>query len=100
MRIAFSSLACPGWTVEQIADAAGRYGYDAVEWRLADGELLGPRTPDAVWERIATCGVPAVCVDTSAVFVTDDDTRRAKAIAIATAMGDRAQQIGAPAIRV
>ena len=100
MRIAFSSLACPGWTVEQIADAAGRYGYDAIEWRLADGELLGPRTPDTVWQRIATCGLPAVCLDTSAVFVTDDDTRRAKAIAIATAMGDRAQQIGAPAIRV
>lgn len=100
MRIAFSSLACPGWTVEQIAEAATRYGYDAVEWRLADGELLGPRTSEGVWERIATCGVPALCLDTSAVFVTDDADRRAQAIAIATAMGARAEQIGAPAIRV
>ena len=100
MRIAFSSLACPGWTVEQIADAAVRYGYDAVEWRLADGELLGPRTSDGVWERIAACGVPAVCLDTSAAFVTDDADRRSKAVSIATAMGERARQIGAPAIRV
>jgi fatty-acyl-CoA synthase len=100
VRIAFSSLACPGWTVEQIADAAGRYGYDAIEWRLADGELLGPRTPRHVWERIAACGVPAVCLDTSAAFVQADDGGRAKAVAMSTAMGERAKQIGAPAIRV
>ena len=100
MRLAFSSLACPGWTVEQIADAAIRYGYDAIEWRLADGELLSPRTPNAVWERIATCGVPAVCLDTSAVFVQADDQDRSKAIAHAKVMGQRASQIGAPAIRV
>lgn len=100
MRIAFSSLACPGWTVEQIADAARRYGYDAIEWRLADGELLGPRTNERVWERIATCGVPAVCLDTSAVFVQATDDDRAKAIAHAKVMGKRASQIGAPAVRV
>lgn len=100
MRIAFSSLACPGWSVDEIAEAAVRYGYDAIEWRLADGELLGPRTSADIWERIATCGVPGVCLDTSATFVTDDAGRRAKAISIATAMGERAKQIGAPAIRV
>ena len=100
MRIAYSSLACPGWSVERIVDAAVRYGYDAIEWRLADGELLGPRTDDGVWDRIATCGVPAVCLDTSAVFVQASDDRRAKAVAMSTAMGERAQQIGAPAIRV
>lgn len=100
MRIAFSSLACPGWTVEQIAGAARRYGYDAIEWRLADGHLLSPKTPDAVWERIATCGVPTVCLDTSAVFVQALDADRAQAIAHAKVMGKRASQIGAPAIRV
>jgi sugar phosphate isomerase/epimerase len=100
MRLAFSSLACPGWTVERIADAATRYGYDAIEWRLADGELLSPRTPDDVWERIATCGVATVCLDTSAVFVQGNDDERAKQIAHAKVMGKRAAQIGAEAIRV
>ncbi len=100
MQIAFSSLACPGWSVEQIADAAGRYRYAAIEWRLADGELLGPRTSDGVWERIASCGVPAVCLDTSATFVQAEGDKRAKAVVMATAMGERAAQIGAPAIRV
>lgn len=100
MRIAFSSLACPGWTVEEIADAARRFGYEGVEWRLADGALLGPRTEDAVWERIASCGLEAVCLDTSAVFVQADDDGRAKAVRHTRAMADRAVQIGAPCVRV
>lgn len=100
MRIAFSSLACPGWSVEQIASAAREFGYDGVEWRLADGELLGPRTNDTVWRRISRAGVPAVCLDTSAVFVQADDGRRRKAVEIAAAMGARADEIGAHFIRV
>jgi hypothetical protein len=41
MRLAFSSLACPGWTVERIADSVSRYGYDGIEWRIAEGEPRG-----------------------------------------------------------
>jgi sugar phosphate isomerase/epimerase len=100
MRVAFSSLACPGRTVEQIADAARRFGYDGIEWRLADGALLGPRTDDSVWERIASCGFEAVCLDTSAVFVQADDEGRAKAVRHTKAMAERAVQIGAGCVRV
>ncbi len=100
MRIAFSTLACPDWTVEEIADAARRYAYDAIEWRLADGALLGRKTDPDVWRRIANAGVPAVCLDTSCVFVQPGDIARQKAIDIATAMGERASEIGAPFIRV
>jgi sugar phosphate isomerase/epimerase len=100
MRIAFSSLACPGWTVEEIADAARRFGYEGIEWRLADGALLGPRTDDAVWERIASCGFEAACLDTSAVFVQADDAGRAKAVRHTNAMVERAVQIGARCVRV
>jgi len=100
MRLAFSSLACPGWTVEEIVRAADRYGYRGIEWRLADGALLGPQTDDAIWEVIKTCGVQPVCLDTSCVFVQDDDEGRHKAIEYAVVMGQRAAAIGAPAIRV
>lgn len=100
MRIAFSSLACPESTVEQIADAARRYRYAGIEWRLADGALLSPRTPDDVWERIASCGVDAVCLDTSAVFVQADDDGRAKAVRHTVSMGSHAERIGAPCLRV
>jgi sugar phosphate isomerase/epimerase len=100
VRIAFSSLACPKWSVEETAEAAKRLGYDGIEWRLADGELLGPRTGRRTWERIASCGVPAVCLDTSAIFVQPDDHMRGKAIRHTERMAERAKQIGAQCVRV
>src|SRR5437867_1081009 len=100
MRIGFSSLACPGWTVEQIADAAGRYGYGGVEWRLADGELLGPHTAAGVWDRIASCGREPVCLDTSCRFVRATEEKRARVVDEAIAMAGFAAAIGAPAVRV
>ena len=100
MRLAYSSLACPGWTVEQIADAGQRYGYAGVEWRLADGSLLGRSTEDETWSRISSAGSKAVCLDTSFAFVQAADERRESAVAGAIAMGRRAAEIGAPLIRV
>jgi sugar phosphate isomerase/epimerase len=100
MRLAFSSLACPGWSVEEIVRAADRYGYEGIEWRLADGALLGPRTADVVWDVIKECGVQPVCLDTSCVFVHAEDADREKAVGYAVAMAERAAAIGAPAIRV
>ena len=39
MQLAFSTLACPTWSLEEILAAAGRYGYDGVEWRGLQGEI-------------------------------------------------------------
>ncbi len=100
MRLSFSSLACPGWSVERIVEAAVSYGYDGVEWRLADGALLGPDTPVNVWQRIAGAGVQASCLDTSCVFVRKTDEERDAVVREAVTMAERAISIGAPAIRV
>ena len=48
MKLALSSLACPAWTIEEAATAAARYGYEAIEWRLADGETIEPDAPAEV----------------------------------------------------
>ncbi len=45
MKLAYSSLACPSWTVEEAADAVARYGFDGIEWRLADGEPITSGAP-------------------------------------------------------
>lgn len=43
MRIAFSTLGCPGWSLEQIAATAKTNGYDSVELRVNDdGEHFKP----------------------------------------------------------
>jgi sugar phosphate isomerase/epimerase len=104
MQIAFSTLACPGWSIEEAAEAAVRYGYDAIEWRMTDGRLIGPRAPDQVWERMDRAarsrGLSVVCLDTSCRFVHADDDEREKSVADAIAMARRAAELGAPAIRV
>ena len=47
MRLAYSTLAYPRWTVEEAVAATVRCGYDAIEWRLADGAIIEPDTPPA-----------------------------------------------------
>ncbi|MBO0708385.1 MAG: sugar phosphate isomerase/epimerase, partial [Candidatus Dormibacteraeota bacterium] len=67
MRLAFSTLGCPDWSLERVAEAAREYGYDGLELRLVDGELLAPHPSQAERERMRAVlqGVPVVAVDTS-----------------------------------
>src|SRR5258705_13856803 len=39
LRLSFSTLGCPNWELERIAQAARAYGYAAVELRAIGGEL-------------------------------------------------------------
>jgi fatty-acyl-CoA synthase len=39
MKLAFSTLGCPHWELERIAQAARAYGYAAVELRAIAGDL-------------------------------------------------------------
>ena len=68
-KLAFTTLSCPDWSVSQVIEAVGRYGYDGVELRLIDGEIIDPSMPRDERERIGrlfdTAGVPICCVDSS-----------------------------------
>ncbi len=69
MRLAFTTLACPEWTLEQAAEAAGRYGYEGLELRLLDGELVTPALSADQQARVrrvcADAGLALCCLDTS-----------------------------------
>ena len=69
VRLAFSTLACPGWSLEQVVDAAHDYGYAGVELRLVDGRLIEGDMPAAERDRVrrtfARAGLPIVAVDSS-----------------------------------
>ncbi|GIT82195.1 hypothetical protein LLS1_38640 [Leifsonia sp. LS1] len=45
MKLSFSTLACPTWSSAQAIQAAVDYGYDGIEWRLVDGEILNSSMP-------------------------------------------------------
>jgi sugar phosphate isomerase/epimerase len=76
-KLAFTTLACPDWSVPQVIEAAGRYGYDGVELRLIDGETIEPTMPREERERIgrlfAAANLPIVCVDSSIRVATGED---------------------------
>jgi sugar phosphate isomerase/epimerase len=42
MKIGMSTLGCPGWTLEQVAEAARAYGYQGVELRILDDQVITP----------------------------------------------------------
>lgn len=107
MRISFSTLACPDWTMPQITKMAADAGYDGIELRFVNGE-------DSLWElpafsgahlattrrTLADCGLSISCVDTSCRFHSPDAKERERWMSEGQHMSDLAAELGAPAIRV
>ena len=104
MKLAYSTLACPRWTVEEAVAAAVRYGYDAIEWRLADGEIIEPDTPQSVRRRLrevsADNGIANACLDTSCRVVQASPEERTAVIEAAQRMIDMAVELGTSLLRV
>src|ERR1700733_3109752 len=68
-RIAFSTLAFPDASLATAVSLGRKWGYDGVELRLIDGELIDPSMPAAaraaVKRTAAAAGLPIVAGDTS-----------------------------------
>jgi fatty-acyl-CoA synthase len=84
MKYAFSTSACPAWSIEEVVGAATRLGYDGVEFRLLDGEVIDPRAHRARMERaVASCrrsGVEVCAFDTVCRFNHHDRVERARQV--------------------
>jgi sugar phosphate isomerase/epimerase len=104
MYLAFSSLACPAWTVEETADAVARYGFDGIEWRLVDGDLITSQTAEVVLRRLVeatrTRGLRVAALDSSCQLVQLDAAGRAATAREGEFMVDLAVRLGAPTLRV
>jgi sugar phosphate isomerase/epimerase len=107
MKMCFSTLACPTWTLDQAIDIGHRSGYDAIELRFLEGE-------DSLWKlpafrgsalqsakrKIADKGLSVACVDTSCRFHSPDAKERLRWIDEGVRMAELAKALGAPGIRV
>ena len=104
MRLAFTTLACPGWTLEQAAAAGRAAGYEGLELRLLDGEVVGPTLDAAGRRRVrevcAAEGLALVCLDTSVRIAQPDAGEREQQLRDGIAMLEMAAELGAPMIRV
>jgi sugar phosphate isomerase/epimerase len=76
LRIAFSTLAFPAASLADATSLGRSWGYEGVELRLIDGELIDPAMPAAdraaVKRTAAAAGLPIVAVDSS-IRLTDDE---------------------------
>ena len=73
----FSTLGTPGWSLDEVIAGARRYGYDGVELRLLDGEIITPALPQS--ERSASgmfCNVSRLKGSGPVVVTTESSRRR------------------------
>lgn len=104
MKYAFSTLSCPAWSIERVAEAAAEMGYEGVEWRLIDGEVIDPvRDAAKVEQAVAACrerGVEVPALDTSCRFNLPDADERAVQVATLRQWIAMAGRLGVPVLRV
>jgi glucosamine-6-phosphate deaminase len=107
MRLCFSTLGCPAWSLARVIDEGARMGYDGVELRFLEND-------DALWERpeltgagvretrarLADAGLSVPCVDTRSFFHSPDPAVRRTAVEEAVRTAAIAAELGASGIRV
>jgi len=107
MKLAFSTLGCPNWELDQIIETAERLGYDGIELRAIGGTLDLLARTEFTSENVRTTralfedyNLEVCCVDTSCVFHSPHQTERRKQVDLALRHADLAAELGAPLIRV
>jgi sugar phosphate isomerase/epimerase len=107
MKLAFSTLGCPNWDLNQIADAVRRFGYDGIELRAVGGDLDLLGRPEFKATELATTrrwfedqDISVCCVDTSCNFHSPDAEERSEQVEVAIRHSELAAALGAPLIRV
>jgi sugar phosphate isomerase/epimerase len=104
MKLAYSSLACPAWTIEEAVAAAVRYGYEAIEWRLADGQTIEPDVSAEIRYRLrkapALHEIEIACLDASCRVVQASPEACATVTKEGMRMIDLAAELGAPFVRL
>ncbi len=106
MKLAFSTLGCPHWGLERIAQAARAYGYEAIELRAVSGELdllkrpeFQPEAIEATRRWLTGQNLSVCCVDSSCTFDSCDAGERRQQVEVALKHCELAAGLGAPLIR-
>ena len=101
--IAFSTLACPEWSPDEVVDHAAALGYDAVEWRGGtEGHVSTAWPADrraALRRRMDERGIAALAVTAYSVFTSPDSDEREANRAHLRAHVRLARDLGAPFVR-
>jgi len=104
-RLAFSTLACPGWSWEEVVGRAVEYGYGGLELRGVEGEMDLPEARPFAGGRASSTrrqleerGLSIVCLGTSCRF--DRPEGDLESLDEGRRHIELAAELGAPFIRV
>ena len=109
MKLAFSTLGCPSWTLSEIFNAGKQLGFDGIEFRGIGEQLDLCALPDFAparrmntRQRMRDVGLHASCMSSSIQVLSSvvDTQSRLLAIETAKAYIDLAYAMGAPFVRV
>jgi sugar phosphate isomerase/epimerase len=107
MKLSFSTLGCPDWSLDQVLTCAADNGYHGVELRGLHGEINLPQAPEfaatqiaATKQRLDSAGCAVVCVGSSARFAPQEPEVRREMLDEVRAYADLAAALGAPMVRV
>ena len=105
MKLSFTTLACPEWTWERILDEAKKLGYDGIEIRGIEGEMLAhrarpflPENQAETKEQLRRNGLSICCLGTSVML--HNAAARETALQEGRQAVDLAQALETPFIRV
>ena len=107
MKLAFSTLGCPNWELERIAQAAHAFGYEGVELRALGGDLdllnrseFRPEAVESTRRWFTDRDLAVCCVDSSCTFDSPDDNERRRQIDVAIKHCELAAKLDSPLVRV
>ncbi|CAN5524917.1 hypothetical protein BH10PLA1_BH10PLA1_05620 [soil metagenome] len=105
MKYCFSTLGCPNWSIDRIAEQASAMGFDGVELRAsADGNHLRPDASDdecaAVRSAFESRHVAIACLMGYTNFATADVEVRYKSEQECIALIRIASRLGCPTVRI
>lgn len=104
MKLSFSTLACPGWSWEKVIREATSYGYDGLEWRLIDGEVLDSSLPleraAQIGDATRSAGLEVAAMDSSIRLTVPKGDAQSAVLSESRSMLEIAAAMGAQHLRV
>ena len=101
--LAFSTLACPGWSIPTIIEKAVEFGYEGIEWRGGQQGHISPAMPararTSLQKMSQDTGVTALSITTYTSFVSPRAEERKSNVDELRRYADLAAEIGAPYVR-
>lgn len=104
MKLCFSTLGCPDWTVAQVAENAAAYGFDGVELRIAGDRHVDPSLSKEERKKIrdmfAAKGVAIAIISSYTSFTGEDDAHLASNHDKLIECAELAVDLGTPYLRI